>query len=158
MNIIEIAGLDPAYRVYEKDGAFFKVHVSEFGSAAVGSLAFLLKTEVCDNLGASIYDTALGEMVLSVALTETDLVSVNDETSTPTSLTMGDLARFDNRLYGGNDDGTVIDHGPIDMAANAAVAEVMSEWDKAARSEVAKAARVWARLSEKANILALIGV
>ncbi|WP_286828736.1 MULTISPECIES: hypothetical protein [Kordiimonas] len=160
MNIIEIAGLDPAYRVYQAaSGTLVRVKVAESPTdKAHNQYRFFLTAQVCDAGGQALQDPLASSSVV-IELADLTAPTFSDASSIPaTPGSAGELIRHDGQLYQYSDDEeTWIHRGPIDPAASEAVAEVLAIWDQVARQEVEKAIRAAHRQAAGVEIRALIG-
>jgi|GEM_PF-5353752 len=160
MNVIEIAGLDPAYRVYQAaTGIFVRVKVAESPTdKAQNQYRFSLAAQVCDATGQALQDP-LASCSVVIEMAELTAPIFSDGVAVPESPGIaGELVRHDGQLYQYSDeDAAWIHRGPIDPAASEAVAEVLAIWDQIAREEAEKAVGAAARQAAGSEIRSLIG-
>ncbi len=160
MNIVTIAGLDPAFRVYQTDaGLYVRVKVEKSAEDATdNSVTFCLTAEVCDEAGMPT-SGAIRPVYWKLGIAEIEAPIFSDSASQPSAAgSPGELVRYNARLYQyDSEQGTWIDRGPIDPGASETAAEYLAVWDQIAREEVTKAETAAGRLAASSEIDSLIG-
>lgn len=149
MNIVEVAGLEPAFRLYESGGVHARVKVD-----AVDALNGLyhVTAQVADDTGQPVGPVSETH-VLRHKQDQTDLprFAVGRDGGTK-----GLLLKEAGRLFE-HDGDQWLDRGPLPASAADGTAEILVVWDKAARAAAEKAIRAWGRQASMAEIRALIG-
>ena len=162
MNIIEIAGLDTCYRVYQTNaGLYVRVKVWLRDNLVARDVKrFWIEAEVCDVNGIGTGQT-IQKTGFTMDVTVAAKPTFRDEAGLPetTGAVAGELVRVVDRLYQCDGvGGAWIDRGPITSTAPEALAEYVAWWDQIAREEVDKVELAHDRLSVESDVNALLGV
>lgn len=158
MNVIEIAGLDPAYRLYQTDGGrYVRVGIEIEVEFADGSNTrnCALKAESADENG-NFTGQKLPTFFETQVLTETEMPVFSEQASLPASGLDDELVSVAGVLYEW-DETAWVDRGPIQPGASAGLAEALALFDATARELVIEAERAFSRMDSDAEIMTLLG-